>query len=450
MRQSSSPSGEAAVKEKTIWRPYCQMKSSPPPTEVVATEGCELVTRDGRRLLDGLASWWSACHGYNHPHIVAAIQQQAERMPHVMFGGITHEGAERLAERLTRRLPGDLDHLFYADSGSVAVEVAMKMAIGHWHRRGLSQKSRFLTFHHAYHGDTTGAMSLCDPVRGMHASYGDALQSQWHTPLPTDSETTEQFEAVLRQHHSRLAGVFLEPLVQGAGGMRFHSPENVQRIRQACDRFDVLLIADEIATGFGRTGSMWAIDQVPAVVPDIVCLGKALTGGAMTMAVTVARRQIFESFWSDETGDAFMHGPTFMANPLACAAANASLDLFDREPRLQQAAGIEQGLRHWLEACRELPGVTDVRCRGAIGVIEVDELKQVDWLRKAFVEAGVWLRPFGDCIYATPPLTLSESQIDRLGLAMRDVTTEWSARTRPSRRSFASQTGLTPVDQSTN
>jgi len=425
------------VKRTTVWRPYCQMKTSPPPTEVVATEGCELLTRSGRRLIDGLASWWSACHGYNHPHIVSAIRQQADRMPHVMFGGITHAGAERLAERLTRRLPGDLDHLFFADSGSVAVEVAMKMAIGHWHRRGLPEKSRFVAFHHAYHGDTTGAMSLCDPVRGMHTTYGDALLPQWHVPLPTDAESAELFATTLRQNHHRLAGVFLEPLVQGAGGMRFHSPETVRRIRETCDQLNVLLIADEIATGFGRTGSMWAIDQVPSTVPDILCLGKALTGGAMTMAVTIARHDVFDSFWSDESADAFMHGPTFMANPLACAAANASLDLFDSEPRLQQAAAIQQRLRHWLEGCRELPGVTDVRCRGAIGVIQVDELTEVDWLRQAFVEAGVWLRPFGDCIYATPPLTLAESQIDQLGSAMKDVTTRWSRRTRPHRQSFA-------------
>ncbi|WP_404310135.1 adenosylmethionine--8-amino-7-oxononanoate transaminase [Neorhodopirellula lusitana] len=406
----------------SIWRPYCQMKTAPAPLEIVAADGFELITADGRRLIDGMASWWSVCHGYGQPHVVEAVQQQLERMPHVMFGGITHEPAERLASRLVTLLPGDLDHVFFADSGSVAVEVAMKMAIGYWQRHGKPTRNRFVAFDHAYHGDTTGAMSLCDPNRSMHASYGDAIVTQRHCALPTDEVSTEVFARLLEQQRDTIAAVVLEPLVQGAGGMRFHDPETVARVRSLCDEFDVLMIADEIATGFGRTGTMFAIDACD-VVPDILCAGKALTAGTMTMAVTVARQNVFDAFWSDHAEDALMHGPTFMANPLACAAANASLDLFETEPRVQQAREMEAQLRTGLEPCRDLPGVVDVRCRGAIGVIQVDRLPDVEQLRQRFVDAGIWLRPFGDCIYMTPPLNLPRELVDQLcSVVVTEVT----------------------------
>lgn len=403
-----------------VWRPYCQMKTSPPSLEIVSAQEFELTTADGRRLIDAMASWWSVCHGYAHPHVLECVSEQLERMPHVMFGGITHEPAERLAERLSAMLPGDLNHVFFADSGSVAVEVAMKMAVGYWRRCGQSGRQRFLSFDHAYHGDTTGAMSLCDPQRSMHADYGKAILNQFHGPLPVDAPSESQFRELLVRHADELAGVFLEPLVQGAGGMRFHDAATVRRVRQLCDEHDVLMIADEIATGFGRTGNRFAIDACD-VVPDIICLGKALTAGTMTMAVTVARTPVFDAFYSDRPGDALMHGPTFMANPMGCAAANASLDLFDRQPRLQQAQAMQGELETGLAPCLAMPGVVDVRCLGAIGVVQVQSLDDVEHLRRQFVDAGVWMRPFGDCVYVTPPLNLPASRVREICEVIVDV-----------------------------
>lgn len=414
-----------------VWRPYCQMKTAPSPLSIVAAEEFDLITADGRRLIDGMASWWSVCHGYGHPAIIQAVEKQLSRLPHVMFGGITHQPAERLAARLVDALPGDLNHVFFADSGSVAVEVAMKMAIGYWRRHGRPGRNRFISFANAYHGDTTGAMSLCDPDRSMHSGYQGAILSQLNCSLPSDDRSTETLARLLDRHRTEIAGVFVEPLVQGAGGMRFHQPETVRRIRRLCDQYGVLMIADEIATGFGRTGTMFAIDACE-VVPDIICLGKALTAGTITMAVAVARSHVFDAFWSDDIGDALMHGPTFMANPLACAAANASLDLFSAEPRVAQAAAMQPKLQTGLEPCRDLPGVIDVRCHGAIGVIEVESLGDVESLRRRFVDAGVWLRPFGDCIYTTPPLNLPDKKIEQLCDVMFNVTREHLLRGTPA------------------
>ncbi len=410
-------------KQQSIWRPYCQMKTAPPPLEIVSAQDFELTTADGRTLIDGMASWWSVCHGYAHPHVVECVSEQLARMPHVMFGGLTHEPAERLAARLAAMLPGDLNHVFFADSGSVAVEVAMKMAVGYWRRQDQPARQKFLSFAHAYHGDTTGAMSLCDPERSMHADYGDAILSQFHCPMPVDEASEKACHELLSRHRAEIAAVFIEPLVQGAGGMRFHAEATVARIRRLCDEHDVLMIADEIATGFGRTGTMFAIEACN-VVPDIICLGKALTAGTMTMAVSVAGRKIFDAFWSDQTSDALMHGPTFMANPLACAAANASLDLFEREPRVDQARELEGKLLSGLAPARDLPGVVDVRCRGAIGVVQVASLGDVEDLRRRFVDAGVWLRPFGDCVYATPPLNLPDHLVSRLCSVIVKVLSE--------------------------
>jgi adenosylmethionine-8-amino-7-oxononanoate aminotransferase len=419
------PQWQAAGREH-VWMPYCQMKTAPLPTAVQRTEGVYLHLADGRRLIDGLASWWSACHGYNHPHVTAAMRRQLGTMPHVMFGGIQHEPATTLAARLAERLPGDLNRVFFCDSGSVAVEVAMKMAVQYHRNLGSGRRTRFLSFSNAYHGDTTGAMSLCDPQRSMHAAFGDALLRQISVPLPRDAESMREFESVLGAERDRLAGVFVEPLVQGAGGMRFHSAETLAGIARACRRSGVLLIADELATGFGRTGSMFAVEQAE-VVPDIICLGKALSAGMIGMAATVATERVFEAFWSDDAGNALMHGPTFMANPLACAAANGSLDLFDSEPRLVQARRIEQQFADGLRECRKLDRVVDVRVKGAIGVLQVDRLDHVDRLRQAFVDHGVWLRPFGDCIYATPPLTISEEELQRVIDAMVAVTRRWAS-----------------------
>ena len=324
------------------------MQTAPLPVPVVATDDVHLVLADGTRLIDGMASWWTACHGYNHPHIRQAVEEQLHRMPHVMFGGINHEPALRLALRLAKFLPGDLDHVFFSDSGSVAVEVALKMAVQYWLNRGVSGRHKFVSFLHAYHGDTTGAMSVCDPDNSMHSHFKGFLLEQYSQPIPQTTEETTHFDAFIQSKRSELAGVLIEPLIQGAGGMKFHPPESVAAISRICRQHDVLLIADEIATGFGRTGTMFACEQ-SEVVPDIMCVGKALTGGTLGLAATIATDRVYEAFLSDDPMHALMHGPTFMANPLACAAANASLDLFETEPRLQQAAQCEQIIRQELD-----------------------------------------------------------------------------------------------------
>ena len=410
-----------------IWMPYTQMQTAPPPVSVVGTEGVHLILADGRRIIDGLASWWSACHGYRHPHIESEVAAQLKTMPHVMFGGINHEPALRLAGRLAAMLPGDLNRVFFSDSGSVAVEVAMKMAVQYWLNQGVTGRTRFVSFRHAYHGDTIAAMSVCDPENGMHAHFKGFLPEQFPSDLPVDDETCGALDELLDKNGAQIAAVIVEPIVQGAGGMRFHPPETVTALRELCDNHDVLLIADEIATGFGRTGTMFACEQA-AVVPDIICVGKALTGGTMSMAATVATDRVFEKFLSDDPKHALMHGPTYMANPLACSAANASLDLFEREPRLEQAGTIETALKEQLEPCRDFPGVVDVRAKGAVGVVQVERLHALDWLRNRFVEEGVWIRPFGDAIYITPSLVISAEQLKTLCTAMVRVTEEWSHR----------------------
>lgn len=413
--------------QNSVWMPYSQMKTSPLPSPVVQTEGVHLILDDGRKLIDGLASWWTACHGYNHPHIAAEVVRQLKIMPHVMFGGIQHPQAVRLAVRLADLLPGSLNHVFFSDSGSVSVEVAMKMAVQYWLNLKKSGRHKFVCFENAYHGDTTGAMSVCDPINSMHAHFHGFLPQQFSQPLPKTRAQFAEFDAFLKSHSAEIAAVILEPLVQGAGGMKFHSPEVLAQIAQACRRHGLLLILDEIATGFGRTGSMFACEQAN-VVPDIICLGKALTAGTMTLAATVATDQVFDAFWSDDPLHALMHGPTFMANPLACAAANASLDLFEREPRLQQAQTIERQMIEMLAAARHLPGVVDVRCKGAVGVIQTAALPRFDQLRQAFIENGVWLRPFNNMIYLTPPLVISEPELFQLCDATLRVTRDWAKR----------------------
>jgi adenosylmethionine-8-amino-7-oxononanoate aminotransferase len=392
--------------------------------KIVATDGCHLMGANGQRWIDGMASWWSACHGYNHPHVRAAVTEQLARMPHVMFGGITHEPAERLASRLVELAPGDLNHVFFSDSGSVAVEVAMKMAIGHWRRHDRPERTRFLAFHNAYHGDTTGAMSLCDPHRSMHARYSDAITKQFHAALPRDESTLRELDRVLTEHSNSIAGVFVEPLVQGAGGMRFHDVNTLLRIRDVCQRHGTLLIADEIATGFHRTGKMFAVDHAAdvgqQVVPDILCLGKALTAGTMSMAVTIARSDVFHSFYDDDPGAALMHGPTFMANPLACSAANASLDLFEEVP--YDVDRLESILSDRLSVLRDVDHVAEVRCRGAIGVVQFRDPPDMQRVQDELVQRGVWLRPFGDCLYTTPSLCIGDDSLHQICDAMIEAT----------------------------
>jgi len=411
-----------------VWLPYTQMKTAKPPLAAVATRGCRIVLADGRELVDGIASWWTACHGYNHPHIRAAVEAQLARMPHVMFGGVVHEPALTLASRLTTLLgrepaAADLDRVFFSDSGSVAVEVALKMAVQYWRNRGFDKRTRLLSFRGAYHGDTTGAMAVSDPEGSFHAAFRGLLPQQVIADLPVDEASTAALQVALQRHAGELAAIIVEPLVQGAGGMHFHDATVLRRLRAAADRHDILLIFDEIFTGFGRTGSMFAF-QAADVAPDIVTLSKALTGGTLPLAATIAQRKVFEAFWSDDPTHALMHGPTYMANPLGCAAANASLDLFEREPRLQQVAAIERALQEGLAPCRGLPGVKDVRVRGAIGVVELARIDDLNALRRRFIDEGVFIRPFGSIVYLTPAFTIAPPELDRLLAAVRAVLAE--------------------------
>ncbi len=403
-----------------LWRPYTQMKTAAPPLEAVRTAGTRIHLADGRELIDGIASWWTAVHGYNHPHIAAAVAGQLAAMPHVMFGGLTHAPAERLASRLAALLPGDLDHVFLSDSGSVAVEVALKMAAQLWLNRGIEGRTKVLAFRGGYHGDTMGAMSVCDPEEGMHRRFGAWLPEQVFADLPRTRAETNALDALLARHRDRLAAVIVEPLVQGAGGMLMHPPEVLASVAELARRHGLPLIADEIFTGFGRTGTLFACEQA-GIVPDILCLSKALTGGTMALAATVARREIFSAFWSDDPAHALMHGPTFMANPLACAAANASLDLFETEPRLAQARAIGERLAAGLSPLRDVPGVADIRVLGAIGAVQFDRAPDLAALKARLLARGVWVRPFGDIVYLTPALTIDGVDLSRLIEAVTDT-----------------------------
>jgi adenosylmethionine-8-amino-7-oxononanoate aminotransferase len=404
-----------------VWLPYAQMRTASPPLPVARTHGCRIVLCDGRELIDGIASWWTACHGYNHPHIRAAVERQLALMPHVMFGGLAHEPALTLARRLAALLPGDLTRVFFSESGSVAVEIAMKMAVQFWLNRGIAGRNRFVAFKGGYHGDTTGAMAVCDPDSGMHALFAGLLPAHFIVELPRDEESEAALARLLDRHAGEIAGILVEPLVQGAGGMRFHDVAVLRALRQAADRHDLLLISDEIFTGFGRTGSLFACE---AVVPDIVTLSKALTGGTLPLAATVATRKVFEAFWSEDPARALMHGPTYMGNALACAAANASLDLFEQEPRLQQIGRIAAALEQGLAPCRGLPGVKDVRVQGAIGVVELDRIENLDALRARFTDEGVFIRPFGSIVYLTPAFTISPDELATLTGAVVKVVGE--------------------------
>ena len=396
-----------------VWLPYAQMKTARPPLPVARTQGCRIVLADGRELIDGIASWWTACHGYNHPHIRQAVERQLAAMPHVMFGGLVHEPALTLARRLAAMLPGDLDRVFFSESGSVAVEIAMKMAVQYWRNRGEPARSTFIAFRGGYHGDTTGAMAVSDPDVGMHDLFRDVLPDHAILDLPANKSGEAALSGFIQIHGDQIAGIIVEPLVQGAGGMKFHDPDVLARLRALADRHGLLLIFDEIFTGFGRTGTIFACEAA-GVVPDIVTLSKALTGGTLPLAATVARNHVFEAFWSDDPKHALMHGPTYMANALACAAANASLDLFEREPRLQQVKAICEQMTRELAPCRRIKGVKDVRVKGAIGVVELERIDDLNALRARFIEEGVFIRPFGSVVYLTPSFTIAADELTKL------------------------------------
>jgi len=403
-----------------IWLPYAQMKTANPPLAVARTYGSRIVLADGRELVDGVASWWTAVHGYNHPHIIESVRRQLEIMPHVMLGGLVHEQALTLASRLSALLPGDLDHVFFSDSGSVAVEVAMKMAAQYWLNKGVRGRTKFLAFRGGYHGDTFATMAVCDPEEGMHAHFAGSLPEHHVIDLPRDEETIAAFDKFLDEYSGELAGILVEPLVQGAGGMIFHDEMVLQRLRAGADRHDLLLIFDEIFVGFGRLAAMFACEAAE-IAPDIITLGKGLSGGALPLAATVASKKIFDAFFTDDPMHALMHGPTYMGNALACAAANASLDLFERENRLLQAAEIGKKLMFGIGPCVGLPGVKDVRVRGAVGVVELERIDDLNALKRRFVEKGVWVRPFRNIVYLTPALTIDEADLAKLTGAIVEV-----------------------------
>lgn len=414
-----------------IWHPYTSLNHPTPVFPIQSASGVRLTLADGRELIDGMSSWWAAIHGYNHPALNAAITEQLAAMSHVMFGGLTHQPAIDLAKTLIDISHDDLQHVFFADSGSVSVEVAIKMAIQYWASQDQPKKQRLLTIKNGYHGDTFGAMAVCDPDNGMHHLFNGVLAKHLFAKSPTcferqhyDSEAIEDFERLLKENQPTIASVILEPLVQGAGGMRFYSAAYLKKIRALCDEYNVLLIVDEIATGFGRTGSLFAYQQAD-IAPDILCVGKALTGGYLSLAATLCSSKVANGIGSGQH-PTLMHGPTFMANPLACAVANASLKLLLESPWQQRISNIENQLQQQLEPCRAFNAVKDVRVKGAIGVIELHKPIDIHWMQPRFVELGVWVRPFAHLVYVMPPYIMNSADLSKVTSAMQQVTSEIS------------------------
>ena len=415
-----------AFDREHLWHPYSTLIDPAPVFPVVGAEGCRLHLADGRELIDGMASWWSAIHGYRHPALNAAVSEQLQTMAHVMFGGLTHQPAADLAKILIDITPAGLDYVFFADSGSVSIEVAIKMALQYTSVKGEAERHKLLTIRGGYHGDTFGAMAVCDPITGMHSLFTDVLPEHHFVSRPTigfdadwDDDETAEIEQRFAESSHEIAAVILEPVVQGAGGMRFYHPNYLRRVRELCDRYGVLLIADEIATGFGRSGELFGCDHA-AVMPDILCVGKALTGGYMTLAATLANEDVAMTL-SREAPGVFMHGPTFMANPLACRCALASVQTLLEGNWKANIKRIERGLTAGLEPARGLGSVGDVRTLGAIGVIELKQEVDMKTIPFEFVKRGVWVRPFGKLVYVMPPYVINDNELDTLTAAMVDV-----------------------------
>ena len=412
--------------QKHIWHPYTSMLTPLPSYPVAKADGIFIELEDGTRLIDGMSSWWSVIHGYNHPELNKAMANQAEKMSHVMFGGLTHQPAIDLCKTLVEITPDGLEHVFLADSGSVSVEVAMKMAIQCQLGRGHTKRNRFITIKNGYHGDTFGAMSVCDPVNSMHSLYSDILPKHFFVEAPKaspdesfDPSELSELAQTLEQNQDKIAALILEPIVQGAGGMRFYHPQYLAQAKALCEKYDILLIADEIATGFARTGKMFACEHA-GITPDIICLGKAITGGYMTLAATLCTNEVALDIGRCEAG-VLMHGPTFMGNPLACAVANASLKLLLESNWQDNIQMIEQALIEGLAPCKELDSVNNVRVFGAIGVVEMKQPVDVAEIQKRFIEQGLWLRPFGKLVYVMPQFIMTKEQMAQLTSGMVKV-----------------------------
>ena len=424
----SNPTNDSWLEtdKKNVWHPYSSIDSDLPNYPVVSAKGVRIRLDDGRELIDGMSSWWCAIHGYNVPELNTAITEQLNSMAHIMFGGLTHQPAANLAKKLVEITPESLKSVFFSDSGSVSVEVSMKMAIQYWHSKRQPLKQKFVTIRGGYHGDTFGAMSVCDPTTGMHSLFTEALAQQYFVDTPTclfnqDCEPSDiqGMSHCLKSNNEHIAAVILEPIVQGAGGMRFYSADYLKQVRALCDKHDVLLIADEIATGFGRSGKLFACEHAD-VTPDIMCIGKSLTGGYMTLAATLTTEEIIQSIGRNEPG-VFMHGPTFMANPLACSVALASINLLLNSPWQERIDRIESELTEGLEPCNKFESVADVRVLGAIGVVEMKQAVDMKTIQQSFVDAGVWVRPFGKLVYLMPAFVITTAELNILTSAVCDV-----------------------------
>ena len=412
--------------QQFVWHPYSSLTKPIPAYEVVSAKGVRLELANGKQLIDGMSSWWCAIHGYNHPALNAAAKDQIDRMSHVMFGGITHSPAVTLCEKIVDITPEGLDKVFLSDSGSVSVEVAIKMAFQYWISKGQPEKNKLLSLKGGYHGDTFAAMSVCDPTNGMHHIFDQVLPQHYFAPKPQigfdqpwDISDIAEFKSIIENQHQNIAAVILEPVVQGAGGMNFYSPEYLRQVRLLCDKHDVLLIADEIATGFGRTGKLFACEWAQ-ITPDIMCLGKSLTGGYMTLAATICTEKVSHGICNGEAG-CFMHGPTFMGNPLACAVANASIEQLLNEDWQSNIARIERVLKQQIELFIHLDTVADTRVLGAIAVVEMKQPVQLAEIQRQFVARGIWVRPFGRLVYVMPPFIMSNQDLESLMQGIYEV-----------------------------